>query len=98
MSKNISEQPSADGARPPDEAGLAQMVRYELTRSRSARDLLLSCGGTTSKPTIDRRIDDPWLLPDKSIASAGVRVGEKIRSLVRLVIAGCRWSYERVAL
>lgn len=74
------------------------MARYEVARCQSVRDLLLSCGGIEGDPAICQATEHTSVLPDMSTASVGVRIEEKIRTLVRLVNGACRWAYERVAL
>jgi hypothetical protein len=74
------------------------MARYEVVRRQSVRDLLLSCGGLEGDPAICQATEQTSVLPDISTASVGVRIAEKIRTLVRIITVACRWAYERVAL
>ena len=81
-----------------DLATNGHMARYEVARCQSVRDLLLSCGGIEGDPAICPATEHTSVLPDMSTASVGVRIEEKIRTLVCLVSAACRWAYECVAL
>ena len=98
MTEEIPTQPLALDGRVQDIATVAHVARYEVARCQSVRDLLLSCGGIERDPAISQATEHTSVLPDMSSASAGMRVGEKIRTLVRIVNAACRWAYERVAL
>lgn len=98
MSLEIAEQPPAPAGRGQDAATAAPMSRYELARCRSVRDLLWSYGGIQGAPAVNCATEDTAVLSKTNSASIGVRVGERVRSLVRFVGAACRWVYERVAL
>ena len=98
MSQEIPVQPSTREGTGQDELTATQMARYELARCRSVRDLLWTYGAIEGDPTINVATEHISVLPDLSSASAGVTVEEKIRALVRFLIAACRWAYERVAL
>jgi hypothetical protein len=73
-------------------ATAARMARYDVARRQLVRYLLRTYGG------IDPTISEATGHTSVPLEMSSTTVGGEIRSVVRCVIAACRWAYARVAL